>query len=44
MITKKASLKQTIVLILGILFVLNEITTGIYGYVRVDRLSDIHLK
>ena len=34
MITKKASLKQTIVLILGILFVLNEITTGIYGYVH----------
>ena len=34
MITKKASLKQTIVLILGILFVLNQITTGIYGYVH----------
>ena len=34
MITKKASQKQTIVLILGILFVLNEITTGIYGYVH----------
>ena len=34
MIIKKASLKQTIVLILGILFVLNQITTGIYGYVH----------
>ena len=34
MIIKKASLKQTIVLILGILFVLNMITTGIYGYVH----------
>lgn len=34
MIIKKASLKQTIVLILGILFVLNKITIGIYGYVH----------
>ena len=41
MAVKKASLKQAIVLTLGILFILNHITNGIYAYIHGGPLDYI---
>ena len=41
MTVQKSSLKQTIVLILGILFVLNRIANGIYAYIHGGPLDYI---